>query len=106
MKLDDEKQVKDPAEVTNPSDTSGHDQRDEELATDVDWDQTSNDPAAIAAQRLKEFKDDDVPLSDEDWETDEKNDDKIPDHIDAAVDASLEEMIDKELDREDGESLD
>ena len=106
MKLDDEKQVKDPDEVINPSDTSGHDQRHEELATDVDWDQTNNDPAAVAAQRLREFEEDGVPLSAEDWEKEEKKDDKIPDHIDAAVDASLEEMIDKELDREDSESLD
>lgn len=106
MKLDDEKQVQDPDEVANPSNLSDHDERDEGLATDKDWDQNSNDPAAIAAQRLKEFQDDDVPLSAEDWETDEKNDDKLPDHINAAVDASLEEMIDKELEREDSESLD
>ena len=88
-----------------PHDLSGHDERDEEPATDVDWGRGSDDAAAKAGQRLADFESDDVPLSDEDWEKEEKADDTIPDHIDAAVDASLEDMIDAELSREDGESV-
>ena len=102
--FDDEKQVKDPVEDDVPTDLSDHDQRDEELASDKDWDQASNDAAAQAAQHLADFQSEDVPLSDEDWEEEEKKDDTIPDHIDAAVDASLEDMVDQELGREDGEA--
>jgi hypothetical protein len=87
-----------------PSDASDHDERDETLATDIEWSKGSNDAAAVAGKRLAEFKADDVPLSDEDWEKEEKQDDEIPDHLDAAVDASLDAMIDAELSRDDAES--
>jgi hypothetical protein len=71
-----------------PSDFSDHDERDEMLATEKHWDQESNDPMAVAAQRLKDFEDKNVPLSDEDWDKEEQKDDEVVDHIDAAVDAA------------------
>ena len=89
-----------------PHSLSDHDERSEELATDKDWDRSSDDPAAKAGQRLAEFESGKVPLSDEDWEKEERTDDAVPGRIEEAVDASLEEMIDQELQREDGESLD
>ena len=78
-----------------PSDISDHDERDEQLATDKHWDQESNDPAAVAAKRLNEFKKDGVPLSAEDWEDEEKSE-ELSDHIDAAVDHSLEALAEEE----------
>ncbi len=80
-----------------PSDASDHDEREEGLATEKHWDQESDDPMARAAQHLAEFDADDVPLSDEDWEKEERQDDTVPDHVDAAVDDSLEDMVEEEL---------
>ncbi len=86
-----------------PSDFSNHDERSEAPAVEKHWDEESSDASAMAGERLAKFKQDGVPLSDEDWEKEEELDDKIPDHIDAAVDrtVSLEELAEEEL--EEGE---
>lgn len=78
---------------------SDHDERDEGMAVEKHWDQESNDPLAVAEQRVKQFQKNGVPISDEDWEKEEKNDDEIPDHIDAAVDksVSLEALAEEEM---------
>lgn len=73
-----------------PSDLSDHDERDEDLASDKHWDEESNDALATAEKRLREFENDGVPLSDEDWEKEEKEE-EMADHIDAAVDEALDE---------------
>ncbi len=83
-----------------PSDLSDHDERDEHLAVEEHWDEESNDPLAKAGDRLEQFQEDGVPLSEEDWEEEEALDDEIPDHLAAAVDQSLEALAEEELEEE------
>lgn len=79
-----------------PSDVSDHDERDEQMAVEKHWDEESNDAAAQAGERLREFEQDGVPLSDEDWDKEDKEE-EMSDQIDAVVDQSLEELADEEL---------
>jgi hypothetical protein len=83
-----------------PHKLSDHDERSEMLASEKHWDEEKpNDPGARASQHIKEFHKDGVPLSEEDWENEEKKGDEITDHIDSAVDksVSLEELAEEEL---------
>lgn len=82
-----------------PKKQSDHDERDETLAIDKPWfdGQGPVDEAMESERHSKKFKQDGVPLTDEDWEKEEENDDKLPDHIDKVVDDSLEALAEKEM---------
>lgn len=93
--MDDDKKV----QKAVPSDLSDHDERGEGLAVEKHWDQESNDAAAIAARRLKDFHDTGTVIYDDDID---KFDDaeEIPERLDAELDESLEELAEKETDVE------
>lgn len=88
-----------------PHKASDHDERGESLAVDKPWldDERPRDAAMAAGKHANSFAADDVPLSDEDWEKEEKLDDNVPDHIDRVVDASLESLAEEEMADEDDE---
>jgi hypothetical protein len=94
------KSVKKNSNKPLPSDLSDHDERSEGMAVEKHWDEESKDPLAAAGARLEEFRKDNVPLSDEDWDEEEKKDDQIPDHVQGAVDDSLERLAEEELDED------
>lgn len=94
--MKDDKKLQDPIQKAVPSDLSDHDERDEGMAVEKHWDQESDDPAAIAARRLKDFQESGTIIYDDD--IDKLNDaEKMPEHLDAALDESLEELVDKKL---------
>lgn len=90
--MKDDKKLQDATQKAVPSDLSDHDERHEGMAVEKHWDQESNDAAAIAARRLKDFQESGTIIYDEDM--DKLNDaEKIPGRLDAA----LEELAEKEL---------
>ncbi len=82
-----------------PHKASDHDERGETLATDKPWfdGQGEGDAAMESERHAKQFKQDGVPLTDEDWEKEEDADDKRPDHIDKVADESLQALAEKEM---------
>lgn len=90
--MDDDKKL----QKAVPSDLSDHDERDEMLAVEKHWDEESDDPAAIAARRLKDFHDSGTIIYDDDID---KFDDaeEIPGKLNEELDESLEELAEKEI---------